>query len=199
MENKARTKYDICKQCKGVCCTTYAGIYSPDDFDVDQISPEYFLEKLISGKFTIDADDTSMLGFAAESIYGHKVYSIRPRHIDEPAIQKYTYYGICINWNYENGCSLTEKKRPYMCRMLIPLKDDGEFCSHDPADKADKISMLKRWLPYQDVLKKTIKMYEDLKHELSEEEINRPEEIFKYLDRVKKYKLGIINGQKTLG
>lgn len=199
MNNKAHTKYDICKQCKGVCCTTYAGIYSPDDFDIKRFSPEYFLQKLLSGKFTIDSDDTDILGFAAESKYGYKVYSVRPRHLDEPAIQRTTYYGICVNWSYENGCSLTEQKRPLMCRMLIPLKDGGEYCSHDPADKADKNSVLKKWLPYQEILKKTIKLYSDINNELSDEQLNRPSEIFKYLDRIKKYNLGIINGEKTLG
>jgi hypothetical protein len=198
--SKAHTKYDICKQCKGVCCTTYAGIYSPDDFtNPEYFTPEYFLQKLLSGKFTIDSDDTDILGIAAESRYGYKVYSVRPRHMDEPAIQNYTYFGICVNWSYDSGCSLEEEKRPYMCRMLIPLKDGGEYCSHDPADKADKISILKKWLPHQDILKQTKKMYEDAKHELSEEEFNKPESIFKYLDKIKKYKLGVINGEKTLG
>lgn len=196
---KAHTKYDICKQCKGVCCTTYAGIYSPDDLNKDEFSTEYFMQKLLSGKFTIDADDSDILGFAVGAIHGNKIYSVRPRHMDEPAIQNHTYFGICINWNYDKGCSLSENERPYMCRMLIPLKDGGEYCSHDKKDNADKPSMLKRWLPYQDILRQTVKAYEGAKRDLSDEEFNRPEAIFRYLDEIKKYKLGIINGQKTLG
>lgn len=200
---KAHTKYDICKQCKGVCCTTYAGIYSPDDFLPDDLTVEGLIKLLLTEKYTIDSDDADIvfdIAFSSQHFNPQeKVYCVRPRHMDEPAIQKYAYRGVCVNWSYDNGCSLTEEKRPYMCRMLVPLRNDGEYCSHNPEDKADKISMLKRWIPYQKILKNSINIYMDLKKDLSDDEFNKPVNIFRYLDRIKKLKLGVINGQKTLG
>src|SRR3954471_10261852 len=175
---KIHTNYEICKLCKGACCTRYAGIYAPEDFK--ELNSKAFLKLLYDAKIAIDWHESEE----------ERLFYIRPRHIDEPVISSNSIGGICINWTYEYGCGLSEEERPYMCRTLVPLLD-GETCSHKPEDEATKEHMVNRWKPYRDLIVQTIKMYGDSQRGMTQELNNIWEYANRYCSELKKYKMGV--------
>jgi Fe-S-cluster containining protein len=146
------TKSDICGSCKGLCCKKAAGIYAPEDFN-HEITIAYVLSLLLAHNITLDFEEHYLK-------HGDviKQYFLRPRHLDEDPVKPLSLGGVCSNWNYEKGCSLSEEKRPYQCRMLIPLAD-GETCMHKEKDKARKHNMIERWEKYHDILKSVEYLY----------------------------------------
>ena len=156
---KIYTKYDVCGKCKGACCKTYAGIYSPEDF-TNSVTIDYVTALLLTKRFSVDFNDAVFPTSNVPS-FTDKNYFIRPRHIDESDLS--IRGGICVNWDYEKGCKLSETDRPYQCRMLIPLINEGVACSHKKEDKAGTLEMANRWKPYQIVIREALRKYDYLK------------------------------------
>lgn len=145
----------LCASCKSICCTKYAGIFAPDDFE-HPITQELIIALLLTKMVALDFDDTYMAA--------SKIYYVRPRHVDEDPVFTGTLQGTCSNWVYNKGCSLSDREKPYQCRMLIPLYKQGYACYYDKRDKADKDSMLERWMPYQATLRIARKKYLNIAH-----------------------------------
>lgn len=147
---KIYTKYDVCGKCKGACCKSYAGIYAPEDFG-NNISVDYITALLLTKRFVIDFNDAI---YATDNVptVTEKNYFIRPRHVDE-AVLEVSRSGVCINWSHNSGCSLSEEKRPYQCRMLVPLIEYGTPCKYKSEDKASEPDMAERWKSYQHIIK----------------------------------------------
>jgi hypothetical protein len=139
------TKKSVCDLCKGACCKTYAGIYAPEDFN-RKITTAFLIHLLLTKMFTIESMDDGT----------DSDYYLRPRYFEEEPINPSLYGGgVCINWNGDVGCLLSESDRPYQCRTLIPLPERGS-CNYKPSDKASKSDMVKRWDDYQDDLRHAI-------------------------------------------
>lgn len=151
---KGYFNYSICKACGGACCKSYAGIYIPSDFK-ESISAKFILSLLQSGKFSVDWWEGDATGGDMD-----QTYYIRPRHVNESAV-KGSWGGVCVNFNQNSGCSLSEHDRPFQCRMLIPGKNadlEGD-CDVLPEDKADKKDCAIAWYPYQSIISDAIDQY----------------------------------------
>lgn len=157
----AKNKYinpGACGACKGLCCKTYAGIYAPHDFK-EPITVDFVLELIKSNKYTLDFDE-----YYTET--GGKIYYIRPRHIDEEPLYPTSMQGTCINWSFEVGCGLSYENRPYQCQKFIPQKQNLQYnCFFAKKDEADKTSMVKKWVPYQEVIITAKRIYLSVKNE----------------------------------
>lgn len=175
----------ICSECKGMCCVKVAGIYSPEDFK--ELTIDYLLEKINTGKYAID------FGYYDTGKVYKKIKFIRPRHkFEEKIIQNDNIFGVCINWSYENGCSLSEKERPYQCLKLIPLID-GKKCDTHPEDNADKKSMVLRWVLYQDLINEVINKLDETKFFIK----NEKGYYLMYAEYLKNYRIGGIKINKN--
>ncbi len=176
---KIYTKYDICGTCKGACCKTYAGIYAPEDFS-NNITVDYITALLLTKRFSVDFNDaitpTSNVPTSID-----KNYFIRPRHIDESDIFRRS--GICINWDHDKGCKLSESDRPYQCRMLIPLYD-GSHCRHQKEDKASHMDMSNRWKSYQAIIKEAMRRYDYLKDVIEINSFDMDDSISIYIEKI---------------
>lgn len=141
--------YEMCSACKGRCCKHMAGIYHPDDLKSEgSITVELITTLLDTGKFSIDWWE----GDIEEKELRSRTYYLRPRHKDANAIDG-SWGGTCINWSESKGCALPETKRPYVCRMLMPERKNDKYTCHIPhKDKGDKKTIVRSWLPYQDIL-----------------------------------------------
>jgi len=158
--------YDMCKECGGLCCKRYAGLYSPKDFKTS-ITPEFILSLLRTGVYSMDWWDGDVFENGG---YSH-IYYIRPRHLEEPIIlgllndngALFFENKFCIHWSEKKGCKLPESKRPIQCRNLIPLKNEkGKFnCHANKDDKTSKPDLVLEWRKYQSVLTRAKKMFEE--------------------------------------
>lgn len=141
------------KNVGGECCQNYAGSYIPSDFN-EVITIDFVLSLLYNEKTAIDWwEGDAKGGELSRTLY------LRPRHKNEPAI-KGSWWGICVYWTSEKGCSLTKEKRPHQCRSLIPNYVNGSIeCKILKKDKGTKIDCAIAWYEYQDMLEEVIDLY----------------------------------------
>lgn len=163
MGKEIHKNYSMCRQCGGKCCKGYAGSYVPEDFQ-QEMTADLLVSLLKEGKVAIDwweGDARKTKINPRDSYELLRTCYLRPRHVNEGAIQG-SWGGQCVNWSLEKGCSLSEKERPYQCRMLIPKMKDNEYiCDTKKEDKASKQDIAIRWIPYQTVIEEAISMYMD--------------------------------------
>ena len=132
---------EYCKQCKGECCKSMSGIYSPKDFK--EITLEFLLECFSNGRLSIDWWE----GDVRDGIDELSVtYYLRPRHKEADAIDP-SWGGECV-YLTDNGCKLVYALRPQNCRDLI-ANEDNTKCNLGDMHKKDYIKM---WLPFQDII-----------------------------------------------
>ena len=157
VKTKELTKYfnyEMCKSCGGKCCTHHAGMYVPEDFE-EEITVDFIPSLLNTGKIGIDwwEGDVKNLGKLSRSLY------IRRRHVNESAIVG-SWGGICVSWSKEKGCSLSEKERPFQCRMLIPSMEKGLYTC-DTKEKATKKACTTKWYDYNEIIEQAINLYKE--------------------------------------
>ena len=152
---KGNFNYNMCKSCGGKCCTKFSGSYIPSDFK-EPITVDFIINLLLSGKYAID----DWIGDAKELNKYANTYYIRPRHVDEAAVIG-SRGGICVNWTKDNGCSLSEEDRPFQCRMLEPILEDGEHvCSIPKEAKSSKQDCAATWYDYQNLIERAMEKYQ---------------------------------------
>lgn len=149
-ENKA-----ICKKCQGKCCKAYAGIAYPADFDKDlrpMIIAKRIATALKSGQWAIDYWEGDLKGIDCPRF-------IRPAHKNAPGkLIDPSWGGECI-FLTESGCKLEYTDRPYGCRNLEPITDNCKYHGIESNDQKEDAALV--WIPYQDIIEKTIKIMED--------------------------------------
>lgn len=106
--------YKICKKCGGKCCKSLPGAYFPDDIKKIFGSVE---EAITSGSVAIDWLEADEPG-----------YYLRPKTILTDSLYDGSWGGACIHLK-ENGCELSEEKRPSSCKAIKP--SIGGECSAD--------------------------------------------------------------------
>lgn len=150
MENRTYEKFlptSACSVCKGACCRSMGGSYSPSDFRA--VCYESIRSLLEEGKTSIDWWET----FNPRYFIGKKlsedpiipVFYLRARNqgssIVDPGVR-----GTCCHLG-EDGCELDRKHMPLQCRTLKP-GDAENPCMND----YDKMACVDEWRKHQDVL-----------------------------------------------
>lgn len=136
--------YEMCKKCGGVCCKENGCVYSPNDFK--SMKYDYLNSIIDQGKISIGGQPVPFMGDA----WTYIPY-LRVRNIDAPIVDLFTKGGPCINLT-DNGCILSEDKRPTFGLLVEPTKIGG------PCEKKGK-DLGKEWLYYSDILSKLITHY----------------------------------------
>lgn len=138
---------DVCSRCKGACCCTMGGHYSPQDFE--DLSFEGLMKEIYKGKISIDW---------WESERGPEYY-LRARNLFEPIVCG-SWGGTCVNWNAESGCCLSWEERPLGCKVLKPGK---KIVAGRPVGECYstylKEECKNEWSKYSDVLRALVNYY----------------------------------------
>lgn len=133
---------NLCKKCGGKCCKRSGCTFFPQDFE--RMSYNYLLEVLnkeyisISSEINFDVDQKGNL------IWMPKLY-LRIRNNNREIVDLVSYKSGCSILT-ENGCPLSEEKRPSMALSYKPMPN-GECFQTIEYDK-----IIKAWDKYQDVL-----------------------------------------------
>ena len=138
---------NICAECGGGCCKSYAGAYHPADFR-HEITEE-FLESLFDP--TIEIPPVSIDWYENFGEYGRKGFYIRPRHVGGDEVDP--SYGASCALLTPTGCSLDWDHRPWQCRALKPEKN------HVCGGPDGKRLAAEAWDPYHDILEKLYNKY----------------------------------------
>ena len=154
-KGKGYYNYPRCKMCGGKCCTSYAGIYRPNDLN-RPITSDLILDLLKSGKYSVDS-------WVADP---KDIMFIRPKHakhsnpyMNKPiGVYDESWGGTCIHWDKDLGCLLSEEERPYQCRALIP---GSKECLLPEAAKAGKYDLAMEWLPYEKEINEALHRYRE--------------------------------------
>ena len=136
--------YDMCKQCKGVCCKQNGCVYMPSDFKSMKFT--YLSKKLEEGKISISGQATTI-----QSIGWTYMPYLRARNKDAGIVDLITKGGPCINLT-DTGCSLSEDNRPTFGLLVKPTKVGGPC-------KQMNSQLGTEWLNYSEVLEKLVKYY----------------------------------------
>lgn len=152
-----------CSVCTTRCCNHMPGIVYPIQFKNKKPTVKSILS-LLNNNYCVDwydgdvrfAIDYKLVGFEPLE----KVYYIRPRTTSKPNdVIDPSYGGTCI-FLTDTGCSKSFNQRPIECQNLIPRKKPGENCKGANKAYTGKVSAALAWLEYQDLIKKTLEMYE---------------------------------------
>lgn len=154
MENEYTLKR--CAECGGKCCKNLPGIYSPEDLfgDKKDITKEDIMKVLDQGGISIDRWEADK-----ESNY-KDMYFLRPQidyreSGDQLRVVDYALFPLdsCIHLT-DKGCDLEHDKRPFGCRNLVPVQDEG-YCTDIWANVEQELNRLRYaglWNPYNDIL-----------------------------------------------
>lgn len=149
-----------CKDCGGKCCKNFPGAYFPGDYGFEEITVENLLKMFRTGKIAVDWWFGSLRGIPEDEIDSlGLVYYIRPKRKGVEALVDFDFIGdyTCI-FLASDGCELPFHQRPLNCRMLKPGEKEGERCRVD--NNYTKEGAVIAWIPYQDIIKKAIILYE---------------------------------------
>lgn len=138
---------DICAECGGCCCKSYAGAYHPADFR-HEITEE-FLESLFDP--AIEIPPVSIDWYENFEEPDRKGFYIRPRHVGGDEVDP--SYGASCALLTPTGCSLDWDHRPWQCRALKPEKN------HVCGGPDGKRLAAEAWDPYHDILEKLYNKY----------------------------------------
>lgn len=141
---------DMCKECGGRCCKSYAGAYHPDDFD--PICDNDIIEMILH----IDKREDLSIDWLEGGEFGTEdKFFIRPRHEGGDIVDP-SYGERCIHLG-PNGCVKPFDERPYACRALVPKKNINGACLSvsDGTTKLDKEIYAEWWEPFQSYLKES--------------------------------------------
>ena len=138
---------NICAECGGGCCKSYAGAYHPADLR-HEITEE-FLESLFDS--AIEIPPVSIDWYENFNEYGRKGFYIRPRHVGGDEVDP--SMGAPCALLTPTGCSLDWEHRPWQCRVLKPEKN------HVCGGPDGKLLAAEAWDPYHDILEKLYNKY----------------------------------------
>lgn len=139
----------ICKECGGYCCKKSGCDYFVSDFNNFKL--EYLEDRLKEGYISIIASlDISRTKDGKLCIL--PILSMRARNKGRDIIDLLSLKTTCMSLT-DNGCKYSFDKRPSGGACLIPKR--GEPCY----STVDRISELKKWIPYQKVLQRIVKRY----------------------------------------
>lgn len=138
---------NICAECGGACCKSYAGAYHPADFRHE--ITEAFLESLLDP--VIKIPPVSIDWYENFEEPGKKGFYIRPRHVGGDEVDP--SYGASCALLTPTGCSLDWDHRPWQCRASKPEKN------HVCGGPDGKLLAAKVWDPYHDILEKLYNKY----------------------------------------
>ena len=153
----------ICSKCKGGCCKRSPGIVHPDDIikKYGDITPDVIVDKYLKEGYYLDYWEGVFTKEDGSEVYSKEtstLYFLLPRSEYVSKTQAvYPSWGGRCNFLTENGCSLEFKERPFQCRVLIPQEDFN--CNYTTEQKASKRHLVEAWLEYQEVLIKSIDLY----------------------------------------
>uniref|UniRef100_A0A6M3LEY7 Putative zinc-or iron-chelating protein n=1 Tax=viral metagenome TaxID=1070528 RepID=A0A6M3LEY7_9ZZZZ len=122
--------YEICKKCGGECCKKMPGAYTPKDIENIFGSVENAVK---SGKVAIDWWEGKT-----------PKYFMRPKTIKSNELYDPSWGGECTHLK-ENGCELTEEKRPSMCKIMKPYPDNNCRCELPKPFTNDKEYAVHLW------------------------------------------------------
>lgn len=110
---------EICRKCKGYCCTFSPKYFSTNDF-LNISDLEYMKELLDTGLISIYLDEDKWI--------------LRPRGIlDKDSIISYNpCYNSCCFYDFDKGCRLQAEYRPSECLLYFNLKNES---SNPPYEK----------------------------------------------------------------
>lgn len=140
-ENKS-----LCAGC-GECCKRMPGIVHPSE--LKEVTVES-LSQMIQDGYQFDFWEGNITGRPEHEEV--TAYYLRPQ--TKRSVGKVvdaSWGGECVFLS-ETGCSKTFDERPSQCRALKPVKDKGCHFS----GKYSKVEIIKSWLPYNEVILKTI-------------------------------------------
>lgn len=142
-ENKS-----VCSSCQGKCCKTFPGIVSPED--LKEITVESLSEMFKNG-YQFDYWEGNLTGNPEHDDL--TFYYLRPQTKKSVGrIVDASWGGECV-FLTESGCSKEFDQRPAQCKALKPSED---LKCYFPDKKYDKETMIKSWIPHNEIIVKTI-------------------------------------------
>ena len=152
---------EICKNCKGYCCTLKPKFFSPNDF-IDISNLDYMREILNTGLISIFLNNDKWI--------------LRPRGLlDKETIISYNpYYNSCCFYDYDKGCRLPLEYRPTECLLFLNLKNESSYPAYEKHVDLYGNRAVEEYEIYQNYLQKLYEEYYDKKINLnvSEDNIN---------------------------
>jgi hypothetical protein len=140
----------LCAACGGACCRTRPGIDSPERFLSHDDPAGHLFSLLASGNWVLDrhlglpeTPDTRLLA----DRMGTVTWYPRPATVQEQRQRTLTglpQAGECVYLG-SDGCALSFRDRPYICRALEPASDE----CHSPWSRADAALA---WWPLQEMV-----------------------------------------------
>ena len=133
---------EVCKKCKGYCCTFFPKVFSPSDF-LDLNDFEYLKSILDTGLINVQLID--------------EMWVLRPRGkiITNSIISYNEYYNSCILYDSNIGCMLPVEFRPTGCLLFLIGKSKTKTPSCEKhINLYSKELYLKDYEKYQNTLKK---------------------------------------------
>lgn len=145
IDNSIKTiNKDICKSCGGRCCKNCGCVYSPDDFGMMTFGN--LKEELEKGKISITS--SFIIGDKNVSYY----LLLRARNIHRKIVDLFSAKTTCSLLG-ENGCELSDDKRPQGGVLYIPSSDGN--CKGLYTEQIG----LKEWSNHQKVLERLTKYF----------------------------------------
>lgn len=135
--------HEVCQKCGGSCCKNSGCYFSPKDFIKSQLSFEFLYRELQKGYISIALVDTRYTGLTP-------IFILKVRNVNDGVIVAKLKDGRCV-LHSKNGCLLTDGKRPYGGRTLIPVKDGNCIGIYTFRQAAED------WWPYQSLLYSLVK------------------------------------------
>lgn len=145
---------DLCAPCGGKCCKSLPGINAPEDFGATKKEMlGRIVEALKTGRYSIDWYEGDPRPVKKQKL--ELVRFVRPatKHAVGKLLDP-SWGGECT-FLTENGCSFEHDQRPFGCRSLEP----GESVCIDRG--GEKAGAAMRWIPFQGLLNKAIKIIQD--------------------------------------
>ena len=136
---------ELCTKCGGKCCKKSGCDFFVSDFT--SLKMEYLEQVLDTNRVSIVAALMGTVENGQEKI--KPILYLRARNVERDAIDLLSYKKTCASLE-SNGCYFDVYHRPSGGVSLQPSKD-GCY------QTVDLLKELKKWLPYQDVLRKIVK------------------------------------------
>ncbi len=142
-----------CETCKGECCKRYPGASLPSQWgDGDEPDWDLIEQALLSKKWVIDWWDSYP--------DPHNRYYIRPARMRHRVFDGNAMVsGSPCNFLTDEGCSLSESKRPAECLSLTPqitvTEDNSEpilECYHSDPEADGRSAISEAWLEHSEML-----------------------------------------------
>lgn len=150
--NKQDPKYEnieLCKKCGGYCCKKSGCDYFVSDFE--NMKLEYLQEILDEGRISIIASFDFKRLKNGKLVYT-PILSLRARNKNRDIVDLFSFKTRCASLE-ENGCYYDVERRPSGGVALIAKLERKCY------SEIDRLEELRKWEPYQKVLRRLVKRY----------------------------------------